>query len=392
MHQIKPNQLLKKLTCLYVEDDENIRESFLLMIKRYFKNVIVATNGEEGLSKYLKNKDEIDMIISDIRMPKLTGIEMAKKIKEINEEIIIIFITAFNDIDYLKEAIDLGVDGYITKPIERDKLLKKLNKLAFFIKQKKENESLMILLTEIFNKQINPIVLIKNEEIILKNDAFKRFFRDIKTFKDFTKTINVDFSKNLQIIELQKNSIKVTLEIALQKINNDFILITFTDITQFEEAAMTDELTNLYNRKIINKLFPMLLNHPICVALLDIDDFKKINDTYGHLKGDKVLKVLANILRKTLRKNDTIIRWGGEEFLIIFDSLDSSNIAKNIIEYIRETIEKTEIKEIGHITCSFGVGCQMINNEENFAKLISKVDDALYLAKRKGKNRVEIAH
>jgi diguanylate cyclase (GGDEF)-like protein len=91
-----------------------------------------------------------------------------------------------------------------------------------------------------------------------------------------------------------------------------------------------------------------------------------------------------------VRKNDIIIRWGGEEFLILLSNIDSIEIARNIAEYIREKIEKHHFEEVGHVTCSFGVYCHQIDIKKDFEELIKKADEALYKAKEKGKNRVEV--
>ena len=119
---MKINPYLKHLVCLYVEDEDFIRDSFSLMLRRYFKEVIVAKNGKDGLEQFKNN--HIDIVISDIRMPIMDGIEMVKHIKEINPKVYIIFITAFSDTEYLKAAIDLNVEGYLTKPIDRNVLIK----------------------------------------------------------------------------------------------------------------------------------------------------------------------------------------------------------------------------------------------------------------------------
>ena len=98
-YKIKPNPYLKNLICLYVEDEEQIRESFTLMIKRYFKEVITAKNGQEGFEKFKKHSP--DIVISDIRMPVMDGIKMVTEIKSLKPDSFVIFITAFSDLEYL---------------------------------------------------------------------------------------------------------------------------------------------------------------------------------------------------------------------------------------------------------------------------------------------------
>jgi diguanylate cyclase (GGDEF)-like protein len=123
--------------------------------------------------------------------------------------------------------------------------------------------------------------------------------------------------------------------------------------------------------------------------MFDIDDFKAINDTYGHLKGDEVLKMLAKNVKNSLRESDLVIRWGGEEFLIILQHLSNIDIAVSLSEKLRKKINHIKIKDVGHFSCSFGVSCGYISKEHDIKKILNRADEALYLAKRKGKNRVE---
>ncbi|MCF6200591.1 MAG: response regulator [Hydrogenimonas sp.] len=122
------SESLKELKVLYVEDEETIREAMARMLNRVVGKLYVAKNGKEGLELYMDAGP--DMVVSDIRMPVMDGIEMAKHIKEINFETPIIFTTAFGDSDYLKEVIDMGAQGYLIKPIEKKKLMQKLSFIA----------------------------------------------------------------------------------------------------------------------------------------------------------------------------------------------------------------------------------------------------------------------
>lgn len=123
-------ELLKKLTILYVEDDDKIRKEMSTLLGGFAKKVFTAADGREGLETYLVNKDEIDMIISDINMPKLTGIEMLQNIRKVDQKVEVFFATAYSDNEFLSEAIKLRVYDYIVKPIDLKHLLSKINQLA----------------------------------------------------------------------------------------------------------------------------------------------------------------------------------------------------------------------------------------------------------------------
>lgn len=122
--------LLKRLRILYVEDDTVVRNELENLLAGFFDKVFIASDGEEGLNTYLENKESIDIILTDINMPKLSGIDMVKKIREISPKIPVILATAHSDIELLAEAIKLKVQEYIIKPVDVRHLLSLMNELA----------------------------------------------------------------------------------------------------------------------------------------------------------------------------------------------------------------------------------------------------------------------
>lgn len=123
------NSPLKKSTILYVEDDEILREEISNLFKDFFKNVIVASNGEEAYEYFLTNKNKIDIILTDINMPKMNGVELISKIREKNQKIPILVCTAFNDSSLLVKIIKLSINDYILKPIQMMTTLKICHKI-----------------------------------------------------------------------------------------------------------------------------------------------------------------------------------------------------------------------------------------------------------------------
>jgi sigma-B regulation protein RsbU (phosphoserine phosphatase) len=113
---------------LYVEDDASAREQIIHLLKRRGKEVIEAGNGKEGLALFRQHQP--DLVVTDIRMPVMDGLTMAKEIKAISPEAKIIVTTAFTDISYLMDAIDVGIDQYVVKPVDIDKLLAAIDKCA----------------------------------------------------------------------------------------------------------------------------------------------------------------------------------------------------------------------------------------------------------------------
>ena len=117
----------KLLKVLYVEDNEETRVQALKILQNFFINIDVAVDGKDGLEQY-KNSDDYDIVISDINMPNMNGIEMSKAILEINHNQYIIIISAYNDSEQLQEITKIGIDNYIHKPIRMDSLIQALQK------------------------------------------------------------------------------------------------------------------------------------------------------------------------------------------------------------------------------------------------------------------------
>jgi len=123
-------KLLNRLKILYVEDDDVVRGELETLLVDFFDKVYVAKDGQEGLNTYLENKNDIDVILTDINMPKLSGIDMVKQIRENSPKIPVFLVTAHSDIEFLAEAIKLKVQEYLIKPIDVRHLLNVLNELA----------------------------------------------------------------------------------------------------------------------------------------------------------------------------------------------------------------------------------------------------------------------
>jgi len=191
-------------------------------------------------------------------------------------------------------------------------------------------------------------------------------------------------------LDSYKNSlIEVSQEI------QSYISLLSDEVEKFSKKAYIDGLTKAFNRMFLEEnqkeivLKSIIKKSPLSVIMLDIDDFKKVNDTYGHDIGDLVLIELVHTIQKLLRKNDYLIRYGGEEFVIILQDTEIDSAVK-VAEKIREEIEKIEIttpKNNFHFTISLGIS--HLINEEKLCNIIKRADEKLYKAKRNGKNRVE---
>jgi diguanylate cyclase len=166
------------------------------------------------------------------------------------------------------------------------------------------------------------------------------------------------------------------------------------ELDEYKRIANTDSLTRLSNRRAFDDRLTAVFNTPAlkpvtALVLADIDNFKKINDTYGHPVGDKVLATVASVIRSNVRRDIFVARTGGEEFALIVEGNTAEEVVA-IAERIRRTLEATPFKNsrtrvnYGPVTVSIGI-C-MASNAEDAGDLYSKTDTALYSAKNGGRN------
>ncbi len=163
--------------------------------------------------------------------------------------------------------------------------------------------------------------------------------------------------------------------------------------TQLETLATTDKLTGLHNRQAFEVLIGQLMQNykrtadPFSVIMFDIDDFKNVNDTFGHLAGDLVLAEIAQIAKARIRGSDILCRWGGEEFFVVLADCVLAD-AFSLAEEIRMAVSNTKNEYKGQkIRVTISTGVAEFMPEETIDQLISRADQALYAAKKAGKNR-----
>lgn len=281
------------LSLLYVEDDIDTAESMTLILNEYFAEVHIAQNAEKAIEIF--QNQNIDIVISDIELPEMNGLELVKKLREIDENVIVIMFSAYDTREYLFKAIELSVCDYLVKPFHLEQFERVLDKCTKKLRGKR-----------------------------------------------------------------------------------------------LHSLAYVDQLTGIYNRHKMLEVFESLQkeNVEFGFVMIDIDDFKKINDTYGHLQGDKVLQKLSLCIKNSIRQSDFFGRWGGEEFVILMPNIDRLQLL-NKVESLRQELQRCDFEIPSNVTVSMGVG--LYEGESDVNELVQKVDKALYKAKRNGKNRVELA-
>ncbi|EQB35389.1 diguanylate cyclase [Sulfurimonas hongkongensis] len=188
------------------------------------------------------------------------------------------------------------------------------------------------------------------------------------------------------------NEIQLHMSDEVKKANEIITQLT-TQVKNLEEKSNLDSLTKVFNRRALSSHLKMLcsnsdLPYEFHLLLLDIDDFKSINDKHGHLAGDKVLIFIANILKKTLRDGDKVFRYGGEEFVIILNRIDEQHclkITKRLLDIVRSN--KLIYKGEG-LRVTMSVGTTKYSAGDTPDSIIARADKALYKAKSSGKNQM----
>ncbi len=174
---------LKNTTLLLVEDEDLIRTFMHKMVIRHFKNVFVARDGAEGLELF--KKENPDMVLTDINMPIMSGLEMSKAIKEINLNTPIVIASAYYDQDILLKAIDVGVDKYLTKPIKKETLLNTLVTATDFILKTKILEAKNLYIKILFDANPDIVIVSNGTYLINANKSFFEFFKEFNNVKKF---------------------------------------------------------------------------------------------------------------------------------------------------------------------------------------------------------------
>ena len=283
-------------------------------------------------------------------------------------------------------------------------------------KQKKSLEQILDLHTSM-------ILTIEGKNVLYANRAFLDFFDidSIDTKADLCTLFEADKESSdkldsvksffLSLLNEDNNTISLDSKVGERNIfeinfismvdKGDKEVVVFNDVTRLinenerlEKQAIRDVLTGQYNRVKFNQELDKAMyavnryEQLDSLLICDIDNFKKINDTYGHVVGDYALVTLSEMFSKRIRASDIFARWGGEEFVILLSSTDVSE-AENFANSLREVLSAYEFEHFEHLSCSFGV--TQILKDDTVKSLLERVDKALYYSKEHGKNMVTVA-
>jgi diguanylate cyclase (GGDEF)-like protein len=325
----------EEIYVLAVDDNPLNLQVLASIIEELGYECILAMSGEEAFKAL--TVDNPDLILLDIMMPGMDGYEVCETIKKDPKliDIPVIFLTAKADGEDIIKGFSVGGADYVLKPFNSSELKMRIKT---HVELKRSKDKLNLVNTELDN-----------------------------TNSDLLKALEAVKQKNEQL---------------------DDVLV------ELKLTSITDPLTGLSNRRhIMEELEKVVASYKryknvFSLIIADIDFFKKVNDTYGHDCGDYVLQQVSKIFKQCLRKQDTLSRWGGEEFLLLIPHTDANGAIK-LAERMRLLIDKNILSYCGHdfsITVTFGVSSYI--KDEKFDETIKRADSALYSGKESGRNCV----
>ncbi|MEJ6001442.1 GGDEF domain-containing response regulator [Paucibacter soli] len=323
---------------LCVDDDGGVLTSLRSLLGKNLLHGQVIEIAESG-AEALELIDEIEregqtlaVIIADYIMPGMKGDELLVRVHRRMPDALTIMLTGQSNLDGVKRAInEANLFRFLEKPWH-------------------------------------------NEDVVLTVQAALRAFR-----------LNAELQRHVQELRRMNEELEQTVAERTQEL--------VEKNRELEQLAVTDRLTKLYNRLFLDRVLEREFasagrsGRSFALILMDIDRFKRVNDTYGHHVGDEVLIALAQILQVRIRASDVVGRWGGEEFLVICPDTDLAG-GQQVAENLRQRIEEHVFAHVGHCSASFGVAAYA--RGDTIAAVERRADQALYAAKTHGRNRVEL--
>ncbi len=410
---------------LCVEDELDVREELAQFLNRRVKALYLGSNGQEGLALFKEHRP--DIVVTDILMPVMNGLDMTKAIKKINPDVPIIVTTAFNEPDFFLRAIEIGVSKYVLKPVEIRRFFESLQEVAWLLRAQRESR----ISATVFNASaeaititdennliiaINPafslITGYSSDEIIGKNPKILSSGRqDSEFYKIMWDELQLTHKWQGEIWNRRKNGEIYPEWLTLSLVTDDdnvpvYHVAIFSDMTLRKSAELRlyhmahyDPLTNLPNRTLLqDRLYQSIAQAArnkdmLALLFVDLDRFKYVNDSFGHLVGDLLLQEVSCRLKSCVRVSDTVCRLGGDEFVILLtqvaDSDGVAKVAKQVLAHLT-TVFVLQEHEI-YIGGSIGIAMYP-DNGDNVEMLMKAADSAMYAVKEAGRNNFHFFH
>ena len=375
------NTVNEKAKILIVDDEEEILDLIVLVLRRDYQ-VFRASSGEEAIR--IIDEQDLAVVLSDQWMQGMTGVDILTYSHRKRPDTGRILLTGLPDFQVVKDAINKGhIHRFVSKPWEVEELRNILTEEIGRHTALVEHEKLMGTLV-----QKNEELLLANEQVMAAKRRSEELNREYKEQSKVAIELSEKFAKaHIELLEAQEEIEKKNEQ--LEKANQ-----------KLEKLSITDGLTGFYNYRYLDELLDNEIGRAkrydldLTCIMIDLDDFKMVNDNYGHLYGDKVLRTCAKIIQNNIRDTDFPARYGGDEFFVVLPHTDiekAQYLADRIFNDIKEY--SFSPKENVHYVQNLSVGLATFVAESMESKedLIKEVDVALYNSKRAGKNRISVS-
>ena len=358
------------ISMLYVEDDAETRKNVSRMLERVVSKIYLASNGQEGLDMFREHVPEL--VVADIMMPVMNGLEMARAIRQLAPDSQIIIMTAFNEIEHLLECINIGVNQFIPKPVDYEKLIQVIGRCSDIIQLKKNlkrQENSIYMLSQALEQAPTPVMIFSTDGTIeYVNTTFTRMTGYLpdeiigktthildsnstpaELYEELWQTITAGNEWEGELLNCRKNGQTYWEWMRICPFRNtDGTVISFlkvcqdiTDRKKHEEnlryLSTHDQLTGLYNRSYFDAEMERIAasrDFPVSIVIADINGLKQINDSGGHEKGDQIIRKAAESIMSAFRAGDVVARIGGDEFAVLLPKTDEET-AEDIVQRIR---------------------------------------------------------
>ena len=331
--------LTKKLNVLFVEDDNDSREEISKILKKFFNKVIIAVDGEDGLEKFKQEK--IDLVITDINMPKLNGLDMIIKIKEIKSDINTIILSAYNETEYFINAILIGVNGFLLKPFVLDQFISTLQRIYKNLElqnQKQELEYLLSQYQDIVDTSMIVCKFDKDKNITYKNKKFLEVFTDLSNKFD-----ELFYDEDLDKIFKTINNKKMWSGVVKNKVNNHKLFYSKIIVKPIlnEQKEIIEFIVLFVKIGDVLEQKKMLLDYVdyaknVLIGVIYIFDFENLRDYFGEKLAIKINFELEKVLKKHLPKGiDNFYNLNNGYFAVAFnlEKTDKDKIINDLKKY-----------------------------------------------------------
>lgn len=399
---------------LVAEDDAVARLFLKATLQGFGHEVVLSNNGRMALQAFAEHQPFI--VISDWMMPEMDGLELCQRIRAMELEHYTYFIlqTARSSRQDFRLSMDAGVDDFLSKPIDREDLFIRLRVAERIIQQRLETEGKIRLLARFPADNPNPVLQVDRDfRIVYANDASLPLLGqwqcvvggfiapELRRLAEALHTTGrrqeVEVSCASRIYSFSSTSVSPEGVAYLyghdvtERKQAERELISLKN--RAEETALHDQLTGLPNRRLFEERLQqetaraLRLGTKVAVVMVDIDNFKQINDGYGHQVGDEVIVTVANTLKDWLRTTDTVCRWGGDEMVLLITDLRERASVAAVCTKLTGAVKQQTVKTHVAAAVSLSMGSALFpDDSEEPTLLMQQADYALYVAKADGRD------